>query len=105
MQNEELNCAVEKLPPLVILVAYEDKATRDHAIRVCDHLVAQLQLGIEFVFSWWRFDFLGEPSLALDAAVQASAADVVLFSMHARSELPLAVKQWIESWVDKKHNS
>ena len=87
-----------------IVVAYEDTATRDQAIVLCDHLVRKLWGDFEFDVSWLRFDYLADPRIATDAMAAAATADMVIFSAHAGRELPQPVKSWIKSWVVKRDN-
>jgi hypothetical protein len=84
-----------------IVVVYEDSATRDRAIRVCDHVKAQVK-EVELKFSWWRFDFLSDPKLAELAAKAAARADMVIFSAHDGKALPPPVRDWIETWLPRR---
>jgi hypothetical protein len=85
-----------------LLVAYQDTATRNRAIHVCDHLVAGLGAEFDFSFSWWRFSYLAEPRLAEAAAAAALSADMIVFSAHADCMIPPHVVSWIDSWVDRR---
>ena len=82
-----------------VVVAYEDTATRDRAVLLCDHLVNKLWDDLDFELSWWKFDFLRDPQIAAEAAAAAGKADMVVFSAHAAQEFPPTVKTWVESWV------
>jgi hypothetical protein len=81
------------------VVLYEDHATRDHAMEVCDRLVHKFWADVEFEFSWWRFDFLQDSALASDAVRLAARSELILLAAHAGRELPSPVKSWIESWL------
>lgn len=81
------------------VVLYEDHATRDHAMEVCDRLVHKFWADVEFEFSWWRFDFLHDSALASDAVRLAARSELILLAAHAGRELPSPVKGWIESWL------
>jgi len=87
-----------------VVVTYEDTTTRDRAISICDHLVHKLWEDCEFEFSWWRFDYLRDPEIAVAAVAAANGADLIIFSAHAVQELPRAVKAWIETWLVKREN-
>lgn len=87
-----------------IVVAYEDTATRDQAIILCDHLVEQLWEDLEFEVNWLRFDYLADPRIAADAMAAAASADMVIFSARADAELRPAAKSWIDGWVIKRDN-
>jgi hypothetical protein len=81
------------------VVLYEDLATRDRAMEICDRLVHKFWAEVEFDFNWWRFDFLHDSALAADAVRLAARSELILLAAHAGRELPTAVKDWIESWL------
>src|SRR5438876_6491290 len=81
------------------IVLYEDHATRDRAMEVCDRLVHKFWAEVEFDFSWWRFDFLHDTALASDAVRIASRTELILLAAHAGRELPPPVRNWIEGWL------
>ena len=85
-----------------VVVAYEDTATRDRAIGVCDGIFAQLGPETDCEISWWRFSYLCDPTLAAQAADAAAQAGLILFSTHAGAGLPPHVRDWIELWVSRK---
>src|SRR2546423_15552467 len=59
-----------------IVVVYEDTSTRNHAIRICDHLETKLGSETSFNFSWWKFDYLGDPFLSAEATAAAAQSDM-----------------------------
>src|SRR6266508_2956881 len=81
------------------VVLYEDIATRDRAMEICDRLVHKFWADVEFEFNWWRFDFLHDSALAGDAVRLAARSELILLAAHAGRELPIAVKSWIEAWL------
>jgi len=81
------------------VVLYEDHATRDRAMEICDRLVRKFWADVEFDFNWWRFDFLNDSTLANDAVRLAARSELILLAAHAGRELPPPVKNWIESWL------
>lgn len=85
-----------------VVVLYEDKATRDRALAVCDHLVKQFWAEVEFDFHWWRTSFLTDPPLAQTAAQDALEADVIIFSSVPEGEFPPEILQWFEQWADQR---
>ena len=85
-----------------VVVLYEDQATRDRALAMCDHLVKHFWAEVEFDFLWWRTGFLADPLLAQTAAQDAREADVIIFSSVPEGEFPPAVLQWFEQWVDHR---
>ena len=87
---------------MTVAVAYSDKATRERAMLLCDHLVDKLWQDVDFEITWWKFDYLNDPRIAADAADAARQADMVIFSAEADRELAPAVQSWIESWAAKR---
>jgi hypothetical protein len=81
------------------VIAYEDAVTRDRAMQVCERLFQRFWKDMEFDFKWWRFDFLRDAGFTRQAGRQAAGSDLILFSAHARRELPGVVEKWIESWL------
>ena len=53
------------------VVLYEDHATRDRAMEICDRLVHKFWADVEFEFNWWRFDFLSDSTLAMSHSVES----------------------------------
>jgi hypothetical protein len=86
------------------VVIYEDRPTRDHALRLCDNLARKFWPDLELDFLWWKFDYLEDADLGRFAADTASESDLVIFSAHAAKELPTGVRTWIESWVNRRLN-
>ncbi len=89
----------EKLSGVVI---YEDRTTRDRAIQLCDGLVRSFWSDLHMEFTWWKFDYLCDIEISRIAVEAAAHADLVLFSAHARRQLPPAVESWIESWLRRR---
>ena len=42
--------------PFDLVVAYEDRATRNRALHLYDHLAQQLLDDYDFKCAWWKFD-------------------------------------------------
>ncbi|MBI3880130.1 MAG: hypothetical protein HY301_08690 [Verrucomicrobia bacterium] len=82
-----------------VTVAYEDDPTRDRALRLCNHLAAQLVGEVQFDCTWWKFSFLPDPVIAMQAERAASEADMVIISAAAGNELPQTLTHWIEQWI------
>ena len=82
-----------------IVVIYEDAATRDRAVHLCNALAHRFSEELDFEFTWWRFKFLSEPEIARQAARAALEADLIVVSVHHEADLPLEVKAWFERWL------
>lgn len=96
------NHLLETAENFSVVVMYADRATRERAIRVCDHMALELSREFDFDFSWWKFDYLRDAKVAKLGAAAAAQADMIIFSAHADGELPATVTSWIESWVSKR---
>lgn len=90
--------------PFDLVVAYEDTETRNHALHLYDHLAQQLLDDYDFQCSWWKFDHLANPTLEQEAADSAVDANMVILSIRAHRELPLAHKTWIEDWTARRQH-
>jgi hypothetical protein len=87
--------------PKYVVVVYEQPAIRERVMRFCERL-AEAQKSTEMDMDWWSFPVLSEPSRAHDAVEKAARADVVVFAMDARGDLPIEIKMWIEKWLNKR---
>src|SRR4030095_7937081 len=85
-----------------VFVLYEDVTARNRAIRICDHLLNEFESELCFDFSWWKFLFLEERTLAAFASKKACEANMIIVSADAGKEFPWAVEHWMESWVSGK---
>ena len=92
----------EPNPAFNVVIAYEDFETGKHAKKTYDFLVENL--GGESVFSsqMWKFDVLAVPKLREMAAKDAAGAEIIIVSMHGKSELPPEVKSWIDMWLKER---
>jgi hypothetical protein len=87
--------------PKSLVAVYEDPTNRERAVQFCERLMVE-QKSPDVNMDWWSFPLLGEPTLGHNAAEKAATADVVVFAMHARGDLPEVIKLWIEKWLNKR---
>jgi hypothetical protein len=83
-------------------VIYEDTASRDRALKLCDDLVRNLWNELDFDFSWWRFDYLTDPAIAKLAAESALWSDITMFSARSGADLPIPVQRWVDDWSHRR---
>ncbi len=83
---------------LVLLLAYEDTTTGMLAKRSFDSCLLNSP-GIEIKTRLWRWDLLRYLAFREQAALEASAADVILVSAHGKAPLPLEIQQWLKRWL------
>lgn len=88
--------------PFDLLVAYEDKETRNRALHLYDHLAQQLLDDYDFQCSWWKLDHLVNPALRQEASEAAMEANMVILSLRAGSRLDHEQQQWIEEWTGRR---
>ena len=82
-----------------VVVVYEDSALRERAVQFCERLASD-NPGLDI--EWWSFQLLGHPMMAQNAVEKAARADVVVFAMSPRGDLPEEIKLWIEKWLNKR---
>ena len=87
-------------PQAVIL--YENSSTRAHAARFWDAFRTRKTAAKAHV-SWWPFALLQNPVAASDAADSAAQADLIVFGLHFEGDFPDEIKQWMETWLGKRH--
>lgn len=84
------------------MVVYETPAIREHAVRFCERLSEEKDCAPVSEVNWWTFHVLGNAIAGGDAARKAADADVVVFAMHAKGDMPEEIKWWIETWLNKR---
>ena len=83
----------------LVVVVYEDVAGRQKATHVCDHLVQRFWAGCEFQVNWWTCAMLEQSHEARMAAEKAAEADLIIFALSPERELPIAIMDWVETWI------
>ena len=84
-----------------VVVIYEEPSIRERAVEFCERLGEQRKFST-MEMNWWSFPLLSGPEPANDAVQKAADADVVVFAMHSRGDLPSEIKLWIEKWLNKR---
>lgn len=84
-----------------VVVIYEDSSIRERAVHFCERLSKEQQ-SPELNIDWWSFPVLSEASMAHKAVEKAARADVVVFAIDERGDLPEPIKLWIEKWLNKR---
>jgi hypothetical protein len=82
-----------------VVVLYDDSATRQRAMEVCDHLAQRFWSEVDIKFHWWRTDFLEDAGMATTAADNSRNADFILVSILPDGELSPVVRHWFETWT------
>jgi hypothetical protein len=92
-------------PSLKLVIAYEDLATAQRAMKTCERLSAQLAGEFQIQTNPWKFDLLRAPTLQQVAAEEIADADMVVISAHCDKELPGEITAWLTSWLGKRRSS
>jgi len=82
-----------------VVVVYDDAATRQRAMEVCDHLAKRFWAEVELKFHWWRTDFLEDAGMAATAAENSRNADFIVVCILPDGELSPVFQQWFEGWI------
>jgi hypothetical protein len=88
--------------PCRIVVFYDDMPAKAQAERLCGRVCADFGTGIEFQVAWWAFPLLPYAALAQLATADATAADVILFSLGQSRHLPAEVVAFNERWLAQR---
>ncbi len=95
---------MDSIPAFRIVTRYEDFAAGVRAIQMLERLTAQLRSEFQLLGSVWKFALLDNPHLREQAANEAAAADMIVISTSA-GQLPVRVKDWIETWLPRKRGT
>ena len=85
-----------------VVVVYDEAASREQAVQVCDHLVRRFWAECDLDASWWSSAMLEQSELAGKAVEKAIEADLVIFALQPGGDLPVCVREWIESWLGRR---
>ena len=85
-----------------VVVLYDDSATRQRAMEVCDHLAQRFWSEVELKFHWWRTDFLEDTGMAATAAENSCNADFIVVCVVPDGELSPVLRHWFEAWVSQR---
>lgn len=84
-----------------VVSIYEDLGGRGLLLRLCSSLAQKFKGDLEFHFDWWRFKYLADPEIAMEAALGAAQADLILLAAQS-PELPVHVQKWFEGWLPNR---
>ena len=84
-----------------VVSIYEDIGSRDLLIQLCDSLARRFKDDVDFQFDWWRFKYLADPGMAMEAAQKAIEADLILVAPQS-PDLPNYVQGWLEDCLPNR---
>ena len=91
--------ATPPVPTFKCVVIYEDFAAGKRGKHFYETLVAAMDGDCISTHNLWSFPVLAIAEMRNIAVTAAAAADIVIFALSGRDELPAAVKEWIEMWA------
>jgi len=84
---------------LSVVVVYDDAASREQAVQVCEHLIARFWADRDLDLGWWSCAQMGELVASSEALDKASRADLIVFALQPDGDLPATLQNWIEECV------
>lgn len=84
-----------------IVSIYEDLGGRDLLLQLCHSLVWKFKDEVDFQVDWWRFKYLADSEIAMEAAQKAAQADLIFLAPQS-PELPIHVQGWFEGWLPNR---
>ena len=85
------------------VVVYETNTERNRAATFCEALAAREEMQEVAGVHWYSFDSLQDRESVEQATRQAATADLVVFATSPDGDFPSDVKQWIERWLNNRH--
>jgi len=82
--------------PLKVVVVFSDPILARKSAHIYNHMIEQFAPDGVFTAAWWNFDRLHEPESFSAATRAAKIADIIMVAAYADSDLPDAVKTWID---------
>jgi len=88
--------------PCAGVVLYPDECARHRALQLCSKIARRFQKLFDLDFYWWKFKFLCDPILIVQAVREASKANILILSYHSGQALPDEVKAFFKFWADQR---
>lgn len=85
--------------PLSLLFVYEEAGFVNSAMELLRTTLASISEPVPLVCAVWQLDIITEPLLRKVAALEAEAADMIIFVLHGGNDgLPRALNDWLRLW-------
>lgn len=105
-QNSEADgLEPETFPSFNVVLVYEDFPAGIRATQMVDRLLHDLDPQFAYDSKIWKFDILQIAQLRELAVQDAADADLIIIAAHGTTELPAAVKCWINLWLARAGRS
>lgn len=85
-----------------VVIVYQDFHCGLRAMQLYERITKQFVQECRFQLHLWKSDILGLPTIISASLEIAAAADLVIFSLDAASEISSRLKNWIEKWIERK---
>jgi hypothetical protein len=89
----------ESKPTINFVIVSEDLPCGVLAKHLYDELVDQMEGQLAFTYEVWPFRGLKDPHLRELATRDATEADILIFAVSGREDLPMEVKSWMQTWL------
>src|SRR2546425_514241 len=87
---------------LAVVILYENPSTREEAVEFCNRLISRFLSYCEFDVNWWSFSELNDAQAASAAAVKVVKANLIVFAVSAKGDVPPETKTWVETWLAQR---
>lgn len=87
---------------LELVLAYEDRQTAERAKRAVESVLGKPEVNAHPQIRLWRLDALNDPKMKVQAAQEASAAAILVVSLHGRNRLAAQTETGLKQWVSRK---
>jgi hypothetical protein len=84
-----------------VVSIYDHLGDRDLLLQLCGSLAWKFKDEVDFQVDWWRFKYLADPEIAMEAAQKAAQADLILLAAQS-PDLPVYVRGWFEEWLPNR---
>ncbi|MBM3838183.1 MAG: hypothetical protein FJ398_09490 [Verrucomicrobia bacterium] len=92
--------ASEQDSEFTVVIVYQDFHCGLRAAQLYERITKQFVQDCRFQLHLWKSDILTLPAMVQSSSEIAAAADLVIFSLDAASEISSRLKSWIEKWVE-----
>src|SRR5262245_38407355 len=89
----------ESKPTVNFVIVSEDLPCGVLAKHLYDDLLDQMEGELAFTYEVWPYRGLKDPHLRELATRDATEADILIFAVSGREDLPTEVKNWMETWL------
>ena len=82
-------------------MTYEDVASRNAAIGLCERVFQTFNGDPDFQADWWAFKYLSTAELGEQAARAAADSDLLIVAADSPGDFSHDIQYWFERWLSK----